>query len=107
VPVPSPVRAFVSGVLVANSVPHIASGVAGRRHLTPLQGRTSGPAANLAWGIGNAVAGYAMLRIGRTTEGRAWDVSLVAFEAGTAVWAVWCVISERLLRINHRLDDPR
>ena len=38
--------AFVGGLLVANSAPHLASAVAGHTHLTPVAGRNSSPRVN-------------------------------------------------------------
>lgn len=98
---PTTLRALVSGALVANSLPHIASGVTGRRHLSPLGGRRSGPVANLAWALGNAVAGCLLLRTLPGRHGQRWDSSLVASEAGAAAWAAWAVASERAMRTNH------
>ena len=56
------VRTVVAGVLVANSAPHLATAVAGRRHLTPLAGRDSAPAVNLAWAAANLLGGALVLR---------------------------------------------
>ena len=38
-------KSFMAGALVANSVPHLASGVTGHEHVTPLAGRRSSPVA--------------------------------------------------------------
>jgi hypothetical protein len=88
------VRAAVAGVLVANSAPHLATAVAGRRHLTPLAGRDSAPAANLVGGA-LVLRGAAAAR----QPGR-WDDRLVAFEAGYLAWALWMTVSEYLLEVN-------
>ncbi len=56
------VRSLLSGVLVANSAPHLASAVARRRHLTPLAGRDSSPAVNGVWGAVNLAGGLVLLR---------------------------------------------
>ncbi|HEV2935110.1 MAG TPA: hypothetical protein VGY96_18415 [Streptosporangiaceae bacterium] len=56
------VGAFVGGLLVGNSAPHLATAVTGRTHLTPLAGKDSSPAVNLVWGLGNALGGLALAR---------------------------------------------
>jgi hypothetical protein len=95
------VRAAVAGVLVANSAPHLATAVSGRRHLTPLAGRDSAPAVNLAWAAANLVGGALVLR-GAAADRRPgrWDDRLVAFEAGYLAWALWMTVSEYLLELN-------
>lgn len=95
------VRAAAAGVLVANSAPHLATAVAGRRHLTPLTGRDSAPAVNLAWAAANLLGGALVLRgaAGDRQPGR-WDDRLVAFEAGYLGWALWMAASEYLLKVN-------
>lgn len=98
---------FVGGLLVANSAPHLATAVTGRTHLTPLAGKESSPAVNLAWGLGNAVAGLALTRACAPTGDRRWDRSLVAFEAGTAAFALWMALSEAVLRVNTSGGAPR
>jgi hypothetical protein len=76
------VGTFVGGLLVANSAPHLATAVTGKTHLTPLAGKESSPAVNLAWGLGNAIVGFALTRACARTGDRRWDRSLVVFEAG-------------------------
>lgn len=87
-------------MLVANSAPHLATAVTGRTHLTPLAGHDSSPTVNLAWGLGNALAGLALTRSCTRSRDRHWDRSLVTFEAGAAVFATWMAASEALLRVN-------
>ncbi|PYF97353.1 hypothetical protein SAMN05216184_11562 [Georgenia satyanarayanai] len=93
--------ALLSGVLVANSAPHLASAVAGRRHLTPLAGRDSSPAVNGAWGAANLAGGLLLLRraAGAPSPSR-WDERLPWFEAGAAAFSVWMAGSEIVLRVN-------
>lgn len=94
-------RAFLAGVLVANSAPHLGSFVAGRRHLSPLGGRAAGPTANLVWGLANAVCGYLLLRgAPPPNDTQRWDSTLLAFEAGAATWSLWSVSSETVLRTS-------
>ncbi|WP_324651499.1 hypothetical protein [Georgenia sp. H159] len=93
--------ALVSGVLVANSAPHLASAVAGRRHLTPLAGRESSPAVNGVWGAANLLGGLVLLRrvAGAPSPSR-WDGRLHWFEVGAAGFAAWMAASELALRVN-------
>jgi hypothetical protein len=95
------VRSVVAGALVANSAPHLATAVTGRRHLTPLAGRDSAPAVNLAWAAANLLGGALLLR-GAAAVGQPGrrDDRLVAFEAGYLGWALWMAASEYLLGVN-------
>jgi hypothetical protein len=98
----SRVRSFLAGVLVGNSAPHLATAVTGRRHLTPLAGRDSGPALNGLWGTINLLGGLLLLTPDRhRTPGR-WGGDLLAFETGVLALAAWMAGSERLLRTNTR-----
>jgi hypothetical protein len=100
------VGAFVGGLLVGNSAPHLATAVTRRTHLTPLAGKDSSPAVNLVWGLGNALGGLALARACTRSGGRRWDRSLVAFEAGVATFATWMAASEAVLRVNTPRADP-
>jgi hypothetical protein len=97
-------RSFVAGLLVSNSAPHLATAATGRRHLTPLAGRRSGPGVNLVWGLANLVGGLALLRSAAKTgrPGDAWDGRLVAFEGGCVAFAAWMAATERLTHMNHK-----
>lgn len=94
------IGAFIGGLLVGNSAPHLATAVTGRTHLTPLAGRESSAAVNLAWGLGNVLAGLALARVSTRSAGQRWDGSLIAFEAGVATFAVWMAGTEAALRVN-------
>lgn len=96
-------QAFTAGVLCANSLPHLATAVAGRRHLTPLAGRDSNRWVNLGWGAANLAGGLALLRSASRRDARPggrWDTRLVAFDVGAAIFAVWMAVSERVFRTN-------
>jgi hypothetical protein len=93
-------------MLMANSAPHLATAAAGRRHLTPLAGKQSGPAINGIWSAVNIVGSVLLLRSGRLSADRAkkirrWDDDLVAFGTGYLVFAAWMAGSERLFSTNH------
>lgn len=93
-------RSFAAGVLVGNSAPHLATAVTGRRHLTPLAGRDSGPAVNGLWGGISLLAGLLLLTPDGHSVPARWDDDLLAFEAGVLALAAWMVGSERALRVN-------
>jgi hypothetical protein len=95
-------RSFLAGVLVGNSAPHLATAVTGRRHLTPLAGRMSGPGANALWGSINLLAGLLLLSPDSHRTPGGWDDDLVAFEGGVLTLAAWMVVTERVLRTNTR-----
>ena len=101
------IGAFIGGMLVANSAPHLATAITGREHLTPLAGRRSGPAVNLIWGLGNLVGGLALAKAamkesGPDSDPRRWDGRLHAFEAGAVTFAAWMFVTERLMPVNAR-----
>lgn len=96
--------AFIGGLLVGNSAPHLVTAVTGRTHLTPLAGKESSAVVNLIWGLSNALAGLALTRAFTRSGDHRWDGSLIAFEAGVATFAVWMAISEAALRVNTAVD---
>lgn len=95
-----PWLAFGAGVLAANSLPHMATAITGRRHLTPLGGQDSPASTNLVWSALNLGASLFMLR--RAAAGSRWGRDLLAFEAGVVAFSTWMLASERLLGTNHR-----
>ncbi|SEB36258.1 hypothetical protein SAMN04489806_0150 [Paramicrobacterium humi] len=101
-----PARSFVAGVLVANSAPHLATAASGRRHLTPLGGRDSGPRVNAVWGLLNLGVGLALLLRRRGAPAR-WNADLPRFEAGFLVFAVWMALAERIKPVNWMPDEKR
>lgn len=98
--------AFVAGVLCANSLPHLATAVVGRRHLTPIGGPRSSPRVNAVWGAVNLAGGLAMIRRSAGGTGR-WDSRLVAFDLGAVVLAAWMAGSETVLRGNWDAEAER
>jgi len=85
-------RAFLGGLLAANSLAHLATALTGREHLTPLAGRTSGPLVNGVWGGVNLLGGLLLARSAGGPD-RRWDHRLVAFDAGAAAFAAWMALS--------------
>ena len=56
---------FVSGLLLANGVPHFVQGVSGHRFQSPFASPPgvgeSSPLVNVLWGFANLAAGFAIL----------------------------------------------
>lgn len=94
-------RVYVAGVLCANALPHLATALTGRRHLTPLAGRDSSAGVNLAWALANIAGGGALLRSATREPTERWDRRLLAFEAGTATMSAWMLLSEYVGKVNH------
>ncbi|MHA7172830.1 hypothetical protein [Arthrobacter monumenti] len=94
-------RSFIAGMLAANSAPHLATAAAGRRHLTPLAGKQSGPAVNGIWSAMNIAVAVLLLRTDRGKKIRRWDDDLLAFGSGYLVIAAWMSGSERMFSTNH------
>jgi|SRR5699024_9673793 len=91
--------AFVAGVLMVNSLGHLATAVAGKEHLTPLAGRRSGPAVNALWGAMNLAGGLVLARR-YATPGARWGRELHSLGAGAAAFGGWMFVSELVGRVN-------
>lgn len=97
----SRVASFAAGLLIANAAPHLATAVTGRRHLTPLAGRNSGPVVNGVWSALNVAAGVGLLVWSARGKGSHWDADLVAFGIGHVTFAAWMAASEAVAPMNH------
>jgi len=57
---------FVSGLFLANGVPHFVRGISGQRFQSPFASPRgvgeSSPLVNVLWGFANLAAGFALLR---------------------------------------------
>jgi hypothetical protein len=57
---------FVSGLLLANSVPHFVQGISGQKFQSPFASPPgigeSSPVVNVLWGFANIAVGFALLR---------------------------------------------
>ncbi|MGO8798302.1 MAG: hypothetical protein ACLQE9_13135 [Roseiarcus sp.] len=57
---------FVSGLLLANGVPHFVQGISGHRFQSPFASPRgvgeSSPVVNVLWGFANLAVGFALLR---------------------------------------------
>src|SRR3954454_7870097 len=78
----SRIAAFAAGALVTNAAPHLATAATGRRHLTPLAGRDSGPGVNGVWSALNISTAIGLLVWSARGKGSRWDASLIAFGLG-------------------------
>ena len=89
------VRYFFAGVLMTNSMPHLAISLTGRRNMTPF-GRDSSAEVNLLWACINLLSGIFLIR---STDRKAgvhplaheW---LMALLAGGLFWSVFMVLME-------------
>ena len=97
----SRIASFAAGLLVANAAPHLATAVTGRRHLTPLAGRDSGPGVNGAWSALNIGTAIGLLVWSARGKSSRWDSDLVAFGLGHVAFSAWMVTSEAVARVNH------
>jgi hypothetical protein len=98
---PSRIASFVAGSLVANAAPHLATAVTGRRHLTPVGGRDSGPGVNGVWSALNIGAAIGLLAWSARGKQARWDTDLVAFGLGHVTFSAWMAASEAVARVNH------
>jgi hypothetical protein len=93
----------LAGALLVNAVPHAVTGLAGKRFPTPLRGRDSGPAANLAWSAVNLAAGAALLVTGRRrTDHATASHRLAAVGTGAVVMVSFGTVHELAKRLRAR-----
>ena len=82
---------FLSGMFLANLVPHFVHGISGDRFPTPFAhppGKgLSSPTVNVVWALCNLVAGYVLSRFGKVASGE--DAALVVFFAGVAAIGIF------------------
>ncbi len=69
---------FFAGMFLANAVPHVVQGVSGNPFpspfATPPGKGLSSPTVNVLWGLGNFLAGYLLLRLGKVSQERWWNL---------------------------------
>ena len=77
---------FLSGVVLANFIPHFVHGISGNRFPTPFSkphGKgLSSPTLNVLWALFNLIIGYLLFRISKITSQD--NLSLLFFLAGIA-----------------------
>jgi len=54
------IRAFLAGVFLFNSIPHLVKGITGETHMTPFMRRSS-PILNILWAFVNILLGLILL----------------------------------------------
>ena len=81
---------FFAGVFLANAIPHFVQGVSGNQFPSPFANPPgkglSSPTVNVLWGLGNFVVGYLLLRFGKVSHERRWNL-LVLF-AGVVTMSI-------------------
>lgn len=92
---------FLGGAFLANAIPHLRTGIAGRPFPTPFASPPfkglSSPAVNIAWAVGNLACAYLLLVRVRAIDLRQWShVALVV--AGFALMTFQIARSVRRLR---------
>ena len=84
---------FVSGLILANGVPHFVQGISGHRFQTPFASPPgvgeSSPLVNVLWGFGNLAFGFALLW-SFAPKGAEVVWEWVAVWLGVLVIAVFC-----------------
>jgi hypothetical protein len=85
---------FLSGVFLANGVPHFVHGISGQPFQSPFAkppgvGESS-PLSNVLWGFGNLVAGALLLHF--------------FWPTGEVVWGGWIAVSAGALSISIQLS---
>jgi hypothetical protein len=82
---------FFAGVFLINGIPHLVSGVSGRRFQSPFASPPgvgeSSPMVNVLWGFINLVIGYTLLRgVGPFAFGLSLDALIVGAGALLMAW---------------------
>src|SRR5690606_10048523 len=95
-------KSFIPRALGADTVPHLACGLARDGHLTLVAGRRSAAAVVVAWGALSLGAGLMLVRRAAAGSGR-WDRRLVWFEGGALAFTAWMAISEAFGAVNSDL----
>ena len=69
---------FFAGAFLANAVPHFVHGVSGDPFPSPFANPPgkglSSPTVNVLWGFGNFLVGYLLLRLGKISHERRWNL---------------------------------
>ena len=72
---------FFAGAFLANAVPHLFHGVSGDSFPSPFANPPgkglSSPTVNVLWGLGNFLVGYLLLRLGKVSRERMWNLIVI------------------------------
>lgn len=87
-------KRFLSGALIANSVPHVVIGLAGQQHMTPF-GSESSPSVNVLWGTSNALGACPLTsRDYPRSNSSNDDRGLTPVLAGILLWSTFMFLFE-------------
>ena len=74
---------FFAGAFLANAVPHFVHGISGDAFPSPFADPPgkglSSPTVNVLWGLGNLLVGYFLLRFGKVSQERKWNLLVLFF----------------------------
>lgn len=80
---------FLSGMFLANGLPHFVSGIMGKSHMTPL-GKESSAVVNIVWGFINILGGMWLFNATGATIRQvfSFDMLSISFLAGVLFMAI-------------------
>jgi len=91
---------FFAGAFLANAVPHFVHGVSGDPFPSPFANPPgkglSSPTVNALWGLGNALVGYLLLRVGKLSPERKWSLVVLFIGAITMSIMLSITFAERM-----------
>ena len=94
---------FVSGLLLANGIPHFVQGVSGHRFQSPFASSPgvgeSSPLVNVLWGFANLAAGFAILW---SFQPKGADVVFEWIAVGLGVLAMAIMLALHFGRVRSR-----
>ena len=86
---------FFAGLFIVNAFPHFVHGVSGDAFPSPFARppgrRLSSPTVNVLWGLCNFLVGYILLRFGKVTNERKWN--LIVFFGDAALMSIFASFS--------------
>jgi len=91
---------FFAGAFLANAVPHFVHGVSGDPFPSPFANPPgkglSSPTVNALWGLGNALVGYLLFRVGKISPERKWNLVVLFIGAITMSIMLSITFAERM-----------
>ncbi len=97
---------FVSGLLLANGVPHLVHGISGEKFQSPFASPPgvgeSSPTVNVLWGFANIAVGFALLRSFKP-QGPEAVAGWIAVRLGVVFAGV--LLSRHFGRVRGNLDE--
>ena len=81
---------FLSGIFIANTIPHLIQGISGNSFPSPFSNPPgkglSTPIINVYWGLFNLVVGYLFYKLGKISKEKIWSI-IIFFLA----FAIMCI----------------